>query len=84
MSRAIFGRLLTDVRGRRSTWSAEVRGGVATFLTMAYILPVNAGILSNADYIQRLYTSGGVAPTRACTDGETAAVPYGALYVFWG
>ena len=42
------------------------------------------GILSNADYIQRLYTSGGVAPTRACTDGETAAVPYGAVYVFWG
>lgn len=48
MSRSIFGRLLTDVRGRRSTWGAEVRGGVATFLTMAYILPVNAGILSNA------------------------------------
>lgn len=48
MARAIFGRLMTDVRGRRTTWSAEVRGGVATFLTMAYILPVNAGILSSA------------------------------------
>ena len=48
MGRAMGNQLLTDVRGRRSTWAAEVRGGVATFLTMAYILPVNAGILSSA------------------------------------
>jgi len=25
-----------------------------------------------------------VAPAGACTDGTTRAVPYGALYVFWG
>lgn len=37
---------LTDVRGRPTTVTAEIRGGLATFLTMAYILPVNAGILS--------------------------------------
>lgn len=38
--------LLTDVRGRRSTPSAELRGAIATFLTMAYILPTNANILA--------------------------------------
>jgi AGZA family xanthine/uracil permease-like MFS transporter len=38
--------LLTDVRGRRSSVSAELRGAVATFLTMAYILPTNANILA--------------------------------------
>ncbi len=41
-----FPNLLIDVRGRRTTIGAELRGAVATFLTMAYILPVNAGILS--------------------------------------
>src|SRR4051794_30477215 len=41
--------LLTDVRGRRSSVSAELRGAVATFLTMAYILPTNAGILAGAE-----------------------------------
>ncbi|MFT3788977.1 MAG: NCS2 family permease [Tepidisphaeraceae bacterium] len=46
--------LLTDVRGRRSTVGAELRGALTTFLTMAYILPVNAGILSSAIGSQHL------------------------------
>lgn len=45
--------------------------------------PAN-GVLAKAQYIQRLNTSGGVAPTTACTDGATTAVRYGATYVFWG
>jgi len=45
--------------------------------------PAN-GVLAKAAYIQRLNTSGGVAPAGTCTDGETKAVPYGATYVFWG
>jgi len=45
--------------------------------------PTN-GKLAGVTHIQRLATSGGVAPTRACTDGTTAAVRYGATYVFWG
>lgn len=45
--------------------------------------PAN-GLLAKAAYIQRLNTSGGVAPTGTCTDGATKAVRYGALYVFWG
>ncbi|WP_067496397.1 DUF3455 domain-containing protein [Actinoplanes sp. TFC3] len=42
------------------------------------------GVLAKASYIQRLYTSGGVAPAGTCTDGSTTAVPYSAVYVFWG
>jgi hypothetical protein len=42
------------------------------------------GLLAKATHIQRLNTTGGVAPAGACTDGTTKAVRYGALYVFWG
>lgn len=41
------------------------------------------GILNRADYINRLYTSGGVAPTGSCTADQTVKVPYKAIYVFW-
>ncbi|BCJ45878.1 hypothetical protein GCM10010168_57020 [Actinoplanes ianthinogenes] len=51
------------------------------------LLKVNShsgtGILSKADYINRLYTSGGVAPAGSCTAGQTASVAYKAVYVFW-
>ena len=41
------------------------------------------GAFSKVTHIQRLLTSGGTAPTGACTDGATKAVKYGAVYVFW-
>jgi hypothetical protein len=41
------------------------------------------GIFATVTYIQRLATTGGVAPTGACTEGVTASVPYTADYVFW-
>jgi hypothetical protein len=41
------------------------------------------GFLSKADYISRLYTSGGAAPTTGCTTGQVVKVPYKAVYVFW-
>jgi hypothetical protein len=43
-----------------------------------------SGLLSRADYINRLYTSGGAAPTTGgCTAGQVVKVPYKAVYVFW-
>ena len=36
------------IEERNSSIATEVRGGVATFLTMAYILAANPAILSNA------------------------------------
>jgi len=41
------------------------------------------GLLAQVQNVQRLNTSGGAAPTTACTDGDTTAVPYTADYVFW-
>ncbi|GAB1689556.1 DUF3455 domain-containing protein [Krasilnikovia sp. M28-CT-15] len=62
--------------------SSEVPGAIPELL-----LEVNShtgsGILSPVTHIQRLRTSGGVAPAGACTDGEKVSVPYSATYVFW-
>lgn len=41
------------------------------------------GILSKADYISRLHTSGGAAPAGSCTAGQVVKIKYGAVYVFW-
>jgi hypothetical protein len=43
------------------------------------------GVLSRVDYVQRLETRGGLAPTGACdpADDATVAVPYRARYVFY-
>lgn len=41
------------------------------------------GLLAGVTYLQRLNTTGGVAPAGACADGATASVPYAADYAFW-
>ena len=41
------------------------------------------GILSQVDFVQRLWTHGGVAPAGACDPGITVAIPYTALYTFF-
>ncbi len=37
-----------DFAGHGTTYRAEIRGGIATFLTMAYIIVVNPAILEGA------------------------------------
>jgi hypothetical protein len=59
------------------------RAGTIAELLLTVESHTGTGILSKAAYISRLYTSGGVAPAGACTDGATKAVPYKAVYVFW-
>ncbi|MEV6348908.1 DUF3455 domain-containing protein [Actinoplanes sp. NPDC051851] len=41
------------------------------------------GLFGGVTYIQRLATSGGVAPATTCTTGDTLAVPYRAVYRFF-
>jgi hypothetical protein len=43
-----------------------------------------SGTLSQAAYIQRLFTDGGVAPGPGCDAGDILQVPYGADYYFYG
>jgi hypothetical protein len=41
------------------------------------------GRLARTTWVQRLNTSGGVAPDGTCTPGGTLAVSYSADYYFW-
>ncbi|MGI5198351.1 DUF3455 domain-containing protein [Streptomyces sp. CA-288835] len=41
------------------------------------------GVFADVSYIQRLSTTGGVAPTTACTGTEETSVPYTAIYTFY-
>jgi Protein of unknown function (DUF3455) len=41
------------------------------------------GRLGETTWIQRLNTTGGIAPAGTCTPGATTAVPYSADYFFW-
>ncbi|GIE98937.1 DUF3455 domain-containing protein [Paractinoplanes rishiriensis] len=72
------GSLVTAVRE-----AGVPREGTIQELLLKVDKRTGKGILSKSDYINRLYTSGGVAPTGSCTAGQTATVNYGALYVFW-
>ncbi|MFC7545883.1 DUF3455 domain-containing protein [Plantactinospora sp. GCM10030261] len=63
--------------------ASSPRPGAIPELLLEVAARSGAGILSRADYISRLFTSGGLAPTGSCVPGETVRVPYGAVYVFW-
>src|SRR5579864_3053361 len=45
--------------------------------------PTGGNLLTDATFIQRLNTSGGSAPTSACTVGQSQLVPYTADYFFF-
>ncbi|MEV7628860.1 DUF3455 domain-containing protein [Actinoplanes sp. NPDC089786] len=62
---------------------SAVTGAIPQLLLQVNGHSGNTGILTKANYIQRLRTTGGTAPAGACTDGATKAVKYGAIYVFW-
>ncbi|WP_328472784.1 DUF3455 domain-containing protein [Actinoplanes sp. NBC_00393] len=59
------------------------RPGTIPELLLKVTTRTGNGVLSRSDYINRLRTSGGVAPTGTCTTGQTASVAYGSVYVFW-
>jgi Protein of unknown function (DUF3455) len=59
------------------------RAGTIQELLLKVETHQGSGILDKADYINRLLTSGGVAPAGPCEPNATVAVPYKAIYVFW-
>ena len=63
--------------------ASSARDSAVPELLLKVATHAGKGVLSQADYINRLLTSGGVAPTGTCKAGNTAKVPYGAIYVFW-
>lgn len=56
-----------DLSGRGTTRAREVRGGVATFLTMAYILFANPSILASAGIPFEAAAAGTAAAAAICT-----------------
>ena len=56
-------------------------GNIAWLLLQA--VATSPGRLGQTTWIQRLNTTGGVAPAGTCTPGATTAVPYAADYFFW-
>jgi hypothetical protein len=57
--------------------------GAVPRLLLHAITNRGTGLFGNVDYIQRLNTIGGVAPTDTCTAGDQVSVPYQALYRFY-
>jgi len=58
-----------EITERRSSVAREVRGGITTFFTMAYIVVLNPIILSGADINGRTLPSGTVAAVTAFVAG---------------
>jgi Permeases len=58
-----------EITKRGSTIGAEVRGGLVTFVTMAYIVILNPIILSTADVEGTVLTGSAVATSTALTAG---------------
>ena len=61
------------------------RPGAVPWLLLRAVSNQGDGVLAGVDYVQRVKTRGGVAPTGACDPEEdrTLAVPYRALYLFY-
>ncbi len=58
MTESIVGRYF-ELEERHTTFFQELRAGIVCFLTVCYIIPVNAGILSD--------TGGTCNPATACS-----------------
>ena len=71
----------TSVEAARTQSASGGAGNIALLLLQA--VDTSHGRLGHTTWIQRLNTTGGVAPAGACTPGATAAVPYTADYFFW-
>ena len=70
------------VEAARTQSASGGAGNIAWLLLRAAV--TDGDRLGGAAWVQRLNTSGGVAPAGVCTPGDRSAVPYAADYVFWG
>jgi hypothetical protein len=70
-----------------AVWGAPLQSvtetGAVPDLLVKAVKNRGTGLFGHVDFIQRLDTSGGLAPTGSCADRALAATPYHATYVFW-
>src|SRR5215216_2582714 len=79
---------LKDGSSVEAARTASVSGGtgnIAWLLLQAVVTTAGSDgdRLTSTTWVQRLNTSGGVAPAATCTPGDRIAVPYSAGYFFW-
>jgi hypothetical protein len=75
----------SSVEAARTAAAAGGIGNIAWLLLQAKVTTEGSDgdRLASTTWVQRLNTSGGVAPAGTCTPGDHAAVPYSADYSFW-
>jgi hypothetical protein len=75
----------STVEAARKASAPAGAGNIAALLLEAKVTTTGSDgdRLAKTTWVQRLNTSGGVAPESACTPGATLAVPYSTDYVFW-
>lgn len=75
----------SSVEAARTVSVSGGPGNIAWLLLQAVVTTAGSDgdRLTSTTWIQRLNTSGGVAPTGSCTPGDRIAVPYSADYFFW-
>jgi hypothetical protein len=75
----------SSVEAARWASAPAGEGNIASLLLQA--VTTTAGSdgerLAGTTWVQRLNTSGGIAPAGACTPTDQVAVPYSADYLFW-
>jgi hypothetical protein len=75
----------SSVEAARTQTASGGTGNIAWLLLQA--VDTTAGTdgdrLTSTTWVQRLNTSGGVAPAGTCTAGDRTAVPYSTDYFFW-
>jgi hypothetical protein len=75
----------SSVEAARTQTAPGGTGNIAWLLLQA--VDTTAGTdgdrLTSTTWVQRLNTSGGVAPAGTCTAGDRTAVPYSTDYFFW-
>ena len=73
----------SSVEAARTVSVSGGPGNIAWLLLQAVAAGSDGDRLTSTTWVQRLNTSGGVAPTGSCTLGDTIAVSYSADYFFW-
>jgi Protein of unknown function (DUF3455) len=75
----------SKVSGKVTARADATEAGAIPWLLLKTEPAAAKGRFDHVQAVQRLFTSGGSAPTGACPKvGEVLEVPYRAQYVFWG
>jgi uncharacterized protein DUF3455 len=75
----------SSVEAARTATASGGTGNIPWLLLRAVVTTAGSDgdRLASTTWVQRLNTSGGVAPAGSCIPGDSRAVPYSADYFFW-